>query len=190
MKKIIASISIILTLVMFVNNKAEASHMMGSDITWTCIGTDSFMIKLVVYRDCNGINLSTATIPFKCKSTGSTVTSISISRPAPVDITPTCGSSCTRCQNHSCSFPYGIEQFSYQKLVVLSGAGSCCEIVMSYSICCRNGAITTGAAGRYLYIEAILNRCQTPCDNSPVFNSLPAQIICIGHDIEIGRAHV
>jgi len=30
------------------------SNILASDLTWSCIGKDSFMIKLVLYRDCNG----------------------------------------------------------------------------------------------------------------------------------------
>ncbi|MBL6964731.1 MAG: hypothetical protein ISR55_12985, partial [Bacteroidetes bacterium] len=161
--------------------QTKASHMMGSDITWTCIGQDSFLIKLVIYRDCNGIPLSAATIPIKCATTGQSVTTVSIAKPGPVDITPTCGASCTRCQSSGCSFPYGIEQYTFTKLVVLSSAGSCCKLVLSYSMCCRNGAITTATPGNF-YIDALLDRCITPCDNSPTFTNPPIAIICIGQD--------
>jgi hypothetical protein len=162
-------------------NNAKSSHMMGSDITWTCLGQDSFLIKLVIYRDCNGVNLGSASIPIKCATTGSSITTVSISKPAPVDITPTCGASCTRCQTSGCSFPYGIEQYTYQKLVVLSNAGSCCKVTFSYSMCCRNYTITTGVSGNF-YIDAQLDRCVTPCDNSPSFTNPPIAIICIGQD--------
>ena len=162
--------------------QTKASHMMGSDITWTCIGQDSFLIKLVIYRDCNGVQLGNATIPIRCASTGASITQVSIAKPAPVDITPTCGASCTRCQSSGCSFPYGIEQYTFTKLVVLSSAGSCCQVRMGYSMCCRNSSITTGAANQNFYVEATLDRCVTPCDNSPTFTNPPIAIICIGQD--------
>lgn len=181
MKKLLYLL-IVIASTLFITKPAQATHMMGSDITWRCMGKDSFMITLVIYRDCNGVQLGSASIPIKCKKNGSSITTVSISKPAPVDITPTCGSSCTRCESSGCSFPYGIEQYSFKKLVVLSSAGSCCELVMSYQMCCRNTTITTGAASQNFYIEAIMNRCQKPCDNSPTFTNPPIAIICIGQD--------
>ncbi|MFC2114569.1 PKD domain-containing protein [Bacteroidota bacterium] len=174
---------IVLVIISFVGiNSAKASHMMGSDITWTCIGQDSFIIKLVIYRDCNGVQLGAASIPIKCASTGASVMNVSIAKPAPVDITPTCGASCTRCQTSSCTFPYGIEQYTFTKLVVLSGAGSCCKLTISYTMCCRNGSITTGAANANFFVDAQMDRCVSPCDNSPSFSNPPVAIICIGQD--------
>jgi len=184
MKKIKVYLFIIASVVLLflTNNEVKATHMMGSDITWTCIGKDSFMIKLVVYRDCNGVPLGTPSIPIRCASNSQSITTVSISKPPPVDITPTCGSSCTRCQSLSCSFPYGIEQYTFTKLVVLSNAGSCCELTISYGECCRNSTITTGAANAMYFIEAKMNRCITPCDNSPTFTNPPIAIICVGQD--------
>jgi len=161
---------------------AKATHMMGSDLTWKCVGQDSFLIKLVVYRDCNGVYLSSTPITFTCATTGATITSLSIGVGTPVDITPVCNSSCTRCQSTSCSFPYGIHRFTMQGIVKLSGAGSCCSIRISWEQAARNSNITTGAADQNFYIEAKLNRCQNPCDNSPTFTNAPIAILCVGQD--------
>jgi hypothetical protein len=48
--------------------------------------------------------------------------------------------------------------------------------------CCRNGAITTGAGGNNFFIQAQLNRCLNPCDNSPVFGNMPVAILCSNQD--------
>jgi len=156
---------------------------MASDLTWTCIGQDSFMIKLVVYRDCNGDLLNTTPIIASCFQTASEITRISINPGTPVDITPACNINCTRCQSLSCSFPYGIQRYTMQGMINLSGAGSCCNIKMSWEQCCRNGSITTGADGENFYTEATLNRCLSPCDNSPSFENYPIAILCIGQDV-------
>ena len=151
-------IILVLVLSAFSFMKAEASHLMGSDLTWTCVGQDSFLIKLVVYRDCNGIPLNTTPINFYCATTGASITSLNINVGTPVDITPVCNSSCTRCQSSSCSFPYGIHRYTMLGIVKLSGAGSCFEIRMSWAQSARNSAITTitGAGSDDLYIEAVL----------------------------------
>ncbi|MEA3496475.1 MAG: hypothetical protein U9R42_10610, partial [Bacteroidota bacterium] len=181
-------ILIALLISMFFINKPAKSRIMGSDLTWTCIGQDSFLVKLTLYRDCNGVQLpNTVSIPIKCKATNQLITTLTIAKPTPTDITPVCNSSCTRCQSSSCSFPYGIEQYTFQKLAVLSSAGSCCELIMSFQMCCRNSSITTGAANKAFYTFAELNRCLTPCDNSPQFTNPPILVACIGQDFTINH---
>ena len=166
-------------------NQIRASHLMGSDLTWRCIGQDSFLVKLVVYRNCNGITLGTSPINFNCATSNSFITSLNIGVGTPVDITPVCNSSCTRCLSTACSFPYGIHKYTMQGIVKLTGAGSCCSIRISWAQSARNSAITTstGAGTSDLYIEASLNRCQNPCDNSPYFTNVPIAILCVGQDL-------
>jgi gliding motility-associated-like protein len=162
---------------------AKASHVMGAEITWTCVGQDSFIVKLVAYRDCNGISMSVHdTINFKCATTGVLITSLGITAGTPTDITPVCKTSCTRCQSLTCSFPYGIQRYSMQGLVILNAAGSCCNITILWDGNQRNVAITTiqNAGISNFNIEAQLNRCLNPCDNSPTFSNNPVQILCVG----------
>ncbi|MEA3497298.1 MAG: hypothetical protein U9R42_14820, partial [Bacteroidota bacterium] len=166
----------------FITKPVSSNSIMGGELTWTCVGVDSFLIKLVLYRDCNAIQIGTVSIPITCNSTNQNITTVSISTPAVADITPVCDTLCTKCSNATCSFPYGIEEITYQKLVILSSAGSCCELVLSYSLYFRNYAITTGAANKNFYIDAMMNRCLNPCDNSPQFTNSPVIIACIGRD--------
>lgn len=155
---------------------------MGGDLTWTCIGNDSFMVNLTLYRDCNAINMTNAPIDVRCNSTNVCIMSFSVHVPSEIDITPVCNSSCTRCNSTSCVFPYGIEKYIFTHLFVINGAGSCCEIRFEFYTTVRNSNITTGAANQEFYIDAKLNRCLTPCDNSPQFTNPPLMIICINQD--------
>jgi hypothetical protein len=184
MKKLYCNF-IVIAFILFISPKSvSASHLMGSDLTWTCIAQDQFLVKLVVYRDCNGILLSTAPINFKCATSGQTIKTLSIGVGTPVDITPINNGSCTRCQDLSCSFPFGIQRYTMEAIVKLNGAGSCCIIELTWHQCCRNYAITTmiEPGQTELYIEAQLNRCLNPCDNSPVFSNMPVAILCNGQD--------
>jgi hypothetical protein len=158
---------------------------MGSDISWTCLGQDSFLVTLVVYRDCNGNTIGANSIDFHCTTSGTLITSLSVYPGTGVDITPVCNTSCTRCQSSGCSFPYGIQRYTMQGIVSLNGAGSCCSITLSWAQCCRSSAITTiSTVGTdNLYTEAKLDRCISPCDNSPTFNNPPVMITCVGLDV-------
>jgi PKD repeat protein len=163
-------------------DNANAWCMVGANITWTCVGQDSFLVKEEVYMDCNGISLSTSQITFKCAATGTTITTLGVSPGTPIDVTPVCNTSCTRCSSMSCSFPYGFRRYTYQGIVNLNNAGSCCNIAISWEWCCRNYSITTGPGDQNFYIDAELNRCQNPCDNSPSFTNTPVMLVCSGQD--------
>ena len=158
--------------------------IMASDLTWVCIGKDSFLIKLNIYTDCNQEKPGEMQVNVYCKQNYSLLKTLNCQKPSGVDITPCCHEACTRCTNPSCSFQYGIEQYAYRKLLILDNAGSCCEILFSLSACCRNSALTTiaDAGKKSFYTEASLNRCLSPCDNGPDFTNPPIGILCQGLD--------
>lgn len=160
---------------------ASATHVMGSDIQWKCIGKDSFTISITVYRDCNGIQLSNGafTLASNCGTTRVTGT-----MSGGEDITPVCDEQCTRCDSRGCTFKYGIQKWVLTATVDLSTwrKNGCCEVTISWGQCCRNNTITTGGASNNFYVEAKLNLCQDPCDNSPQFTGDPLAIICLGRD--------
>ncbi|HRG53937.1 MAG TPA: hypothetical protein PLL00_13980, partial [Bacteroidia bacterium] len=35
-------------------SKADATHLMGGEITWQCQGNGSYIFTVKLYRDCNG----------------------------------------------------------------------------------------------------------------------------------------
>jgi PKD repeat protein len=202
MKKLYRGIlaACILSFITLIPLNTTATHLMGSDLTWTDLGNDSFLVKLTIYRDCNGISLRPATIEFRCASTSNLITSSSIAVPTPVDITPISNgsSNCngysplppTRCSNPNSAFPFGVEKYVYTAIVVLSAAGNCCEIDVSYYACCRNSTITTGLADKGFYAGATLNRCIPDGNNSPEFTNIPVSIICVGQDFSFNHGVV
>jgi hypothetical protein len=174
--------SLIIALLLNIFYSGSYASISGAEIGWNCLGGDSFLIKVIVYNDCNGSALGTLPVNIKCQATGVTIANMSLTLPAGVDITPYCNTSCSRCQSSTCSFPYGIKKYEYQGIVNLSAGGSCCNVIISTTYGTRSTAITTGAAGSNFYTEAMLKRCQTPCDNSPVFTNPPVQILCSGQE--------
>lgn len=171
---------ILIPLILFIPFFSFALGIMASDLTWYCIGKDSFMIKLTLYTDCNQEKPGDAQVNIYCKQDHSLLNTLCFPRPQGIDITPTCNEPCTRCSNPSCTYPYGIERYEYRKLLVFDGSASCCEILLSYSQCCRSAALSTvkdpGNSNFYTY--AVLNRCTDPCDNSPDFSNIPVAILC------------
>lgn len=177
--------SLLLFLFLFTAFQGKATHVMGSDIAWECLGNDKYKVTVRVYRDCNGVNLSNTRISFLGNCSGITTSTQTMSSGR--DITPVCPGQCTRCSSRGCSFKYGVEEYKLTTTIDVSKfrKSGCCELTIAWSQCCRNGAITTGGANQNFYIQAKMNVCQTPCNNSPVFNSSPVNIMCLGRDMII-----
>ncbi|MBT3301491.1 MAG: T9SS type A sorting domain-containing protein [Bacteroidetes bacterium] len=167
---------------------AQTNSLLAGEITWFNAGHDSFIVKMDLYRDCNGDDFDSVKIDVKCESTGQLITSLHIARPNPVDITPTCATinpdQCTRCSDPTCSFPFGYERFSYSSLLDLSST-ACCEIRLEYTDCCRSLDISNGGQGTDFYTYSIFNRCLPEGDNSPLFTMSSLAMIPINYEAMI-----
>ena len=174
-------------------NRVQASDIMGADMTYRCLGNDSFEFTTIVYKDCNAnwtipsntYNLAVSAI--NCSYTQQTFYPQLVSC---VDITPVCAGYCTKCTstcnsnstNSNCSFPYGIEKLTFKVIVYLGGT-SCCKFHVGYiGNSTRNQATTTCCNSDLFYTYVELDRCQTPCNSSPIFTNDPVGIICAGQD--------
>jgi hypothetical protein len=158
----------------------HASHLLGSEITYECIGPNRYRVRMTVYRDCAGISAeSSQTLRYSSAQCGVNTT-ITLNRVgSPVDITPLCPSQVSRCQ--SSSGPFGFQEVIYEGIINLPpGCGS--DWVLSWSLCCRNDAINnlTSPGNQNMGVTATLdNTIQPICNNSPVFNNEPAAILCV-----------
>jgi len=173
-------IPLIVVFAMWSPFSARATHVMGADIEWTCLGNDTFLITAHAYRDCNGIPLDGTDLEYFTPGDTCVPTAVSAS-PAVccgTDITPVCNRSCDRCiSNPSCVFPYGIEEFTITAKVYFDP--NCCNYTISWFESARNSAITTGAANQNFYIEVHVNTCVKPCVSSPYFTNPPVAIFCV-----------
>ncbi|MBP9689917.1 MAG: hypothetical protein KBE91_09925, partial [Bacteroidia bacterium] len=50
----IAALFSLFLFTIFVPTNASASHFVGGDVEYECIGPRTWLIKLTLYRDCNG----------------------------------------------------------------------------------------------------------------------------------------
>jgi PKD repeat protein len=167
---------------LYFNNieRSSATHVMGADIQFECIGKDSFMVSFQLYRDCNGVNLGAAANLSITGLDGSCGGSLSLTRQSINDITPVCSDECTKCESQSCSFQFGMELHTYTGILDLSNS-NCCEFRFSYSLCCRNNAIEniSNPGGSVFNTRAELNICvDEGCPTTPEFTMDPVAIMC------------
>src|SRR5688572_9216954 len=132
------------------SSEVFASHMTGGAITYTAIpgAPNQYIITLKLYRDCAGITYeSNPTIswesPSGCGPSGSTqltqVPGTGVDLEVQTSNYPPCAVS--TCNGGDA---YGINEYVFVGMIDLGTA--CTDWIISYTNCCRNGAITTGAS--------------------------------------------
>lgn len=164
---------------LFFSADASATHSMGLDLTYHCVGNNQYEINLTFYRDCNGINVPQSTIVNWSAACGSG--SVSLAQMSMLEITPSCpGIVGTACNGGT--GVYGIEKYEFQGTITLPAG--CTDITLSYSNCCRNNAITTlsSPGSENIYVEAHISDAAL-CNNSPIFTNDPVPFGCVNQPV-------
>jgi gliding motility-associated-like protein len=158
---------------------AAATHLMGADLVYKNVGKDSFYVTLKIYRDCNGITLSNS--PIFISSPGCSTISKTLSLISVKDITNLCGGTDSKCVGGT--FPYGVEEHTFEGLIKTSSFSSCCLITIDWSQSARNSNITTGQADNSFFTYATLDRCNAPTNSSPSIFNKPIAFGCWGKNL-------
>ena len=185
----------ILFLLIFIPKKSDATHVMGSDITWKCLGNHRYQVTLKFYRDCKGIAFSNSkTIRISC-TRGNVGGTVNVNLPVTTwrDITPSCASTPAPCgtPGNSGMSGDGVEEhlyvntidFNSGQLKAMRDAG-CCRFRFDFGECCRNGEITTGGANNNYSTDAEIDICNVDnsvkknCDDSPDLRNPPIGYLC------------
>ena len=104
--------------------RSKASHYAGADLTYTCLGGNTYLITYTFYRDCSGINPPTSIlITLVCSSNSNLNFTSNLPKILGTgqEITPSCSASPTQCLNGN---NYGIQEYVYQSTVILSPCNS------------------------------------------------------------------
>lgn len=172
--------------IMAFNYQVVASHLMGSNISYKCIGNNNYEITLNLFRDCSGINLEdTLSVRVSSVSCGQSFDVILTKQIPTIDITPICS---LQLNLSSCSggLYIGFEQNIFKGTVVLQ---SCDDWLFATSICCRNTLINDhtcqGTSPLYNYATLNNNLSDTTiycnsyiCNNSALVQNSPTFYGC------------
>lgn len=160
------------------SNDAAATHAMGADLTYRCLGNNQYEVTYSFYRDCSGITPSNPmTLDIFNPCTGTAIPSVNMPLVAgyPIEITPNCTTATTTCNGGSYT---GVQEWVYRTVITLPAG--CNEWRISHTESARNGAITTGPANLNLYVYSSINNANGLCNNSPTFTNRPVVITCLG----------
>lgn len=168
----------------------QASHIMGGEITWTCLGNGQYRFRMKIYRDCNGVALNP---PYNLRvHNHPTVQSIPMTLLSTTDISPQCdgsGPSITCAMGSGTNpIPGAVQEFIFESNPVnLPGIPPPQGWIFTWDNCCRNNAIQNLiSAGTYgITLRSVMypynGQNTNPCfDSSPTFTERPATIICGG----------
>ncbi len=170
---------------------AKASHLMGGEITWTCLSNGQYLFHMKVYRDCNGIIFSPTGV-FLDVNNVTGISTINMNLVSQADLSPRCDSLSgpqISCASASGNTSGAIEEFIFvSNPITLTGVPPTAGWIFSYSNCCRNGAITNlqNQVNRGFTLRAIMYPFQGqnggPCyDSSPTFAEKPNAVTCSGY---------
>ena len=177
LKTLVFIICCILSLTLAGSHKARASHAMGVDLTYICLGNNEYVFTISFYRDCSGINAPTTADLDLSSISCSQNFSVTLPLISSQEISPLCPTALSTCQG---GFEPGSEQYIYSDTITLPA--QCTDWLFSWSHCCRNPLITnlTAPNSQNIYIEATYDNTIPGCNSSPLFTTLPVPYICTG----------
>lgn len=158
---------------------AKATHMSGGEIYWECIGTNQYRIRLIVYRDCAGINVDPSYNLVLTSPCGNR--NLTVSTNGGTELSQLCD---TQLPNSTCNggtLP-GIQQYIYTGTITLQ---PCDSWRITWTNIYRNNAIVnlTNPGTRQMFIESVLNSAAAPCNDSPTFTNSAIPYVCLGYPV-------
>lgn len=151
-----------------------ASHFAGSDLTYVCLGGNTYRVTFTFYRDCSGIPMEPTEVLNCVCSTNPAYNFTTTLNQIPgtgQEITWSCNAAPTTCSNGN---HYGIREFVFEAVITLP---PCDSWTLSVTYCCRN-ATTVGTGMPDWFMKANLNNLIAPCNSSPTFSNKPVAIVC------------
>ena len=157
----------------------QATHIVGGEISYRCLGSNRYEITLKIYRDCfNGLeDFDRPAFLGIYDLEGSLITRVDIPFSGIRDtLNPSLDDPCLVVPGNVC-----VDTTTYRTTVLLGPNPRGGAYQITYVRCCRNKIINnivapeeTGA----VYDIILTNEAMQRCNNSPVFEKLPPNYIC------------
>lgn len=178
--------SILLVILLLSNNETvRATHIVGGEVTYVCLGGNTYRFTITAYRDCiggiaNAISEDNPAFFAIYTTQGARVLIDSIKTNSGGEIVPpNFKNDCVTNPPNTC-----LNKIVFERTVTLDNTNVGYKIV--YQRCCRNASIinifdpsSVGAT----YSCIIPPRSSAACNNSARFKNFPPQIICVNNPL-------
>lgn len=155
-----------------------ATHIVGGEIFYECLGGNTYRITLKIYRDCiNGeAPFDNPAVVSVYNSSGNLVQNVEINLPGSNNVPPVVNNPCLQYPPNIC-----VEEAVYVKEVTLPPNTN--GYHLAYQRCCRNGTILNlydpGNVGS-TYYAYIPPANVVSCNSSPRYDHFPPIVLCVG----------
>ena len=193
-----AHLTLILLCFLAFSNVGRASHIMGGEITWNCLGSGQYEFDLVLYRDCNGLDIVDPFLDLEVWG-HPTITSIQCDLVGSIDLSPNCTQVNPAYPELDCGVgtgggngPGAVQKYTYRSApVTLTGTPPAGGWAFTYDSFSRNwGLSNIDLPMNYgitlsAYMFALPNGASAnPCsDSSPQFAQDPYMLVCNGTNV-------
>ena len=173
---------------LLIAGNSHATHIIGGEIYYDCLGNNQFRIVLKLYRDCflgqapydNPANVAVY------NAQGGLVSNIAIPFPGSSFVPQGSINPCYQDEADLC-----VEEAVYEKVVTLPPIAGGYTLV--YQRCCRNESILNisnpGDTGS-TYMIQIPESAFTSCNSSPRFSIFPPIVLCINDPLQFDHSAI
>jgi gliding motility-associated-like protein len=165
-----------------------ATHLIGGEMTYNCLGDNLYEITLIMYVDCGpsnttGITFDATGIISIYNSSNQLVESITISEPEEIELSDeTVGNDCLELPADLCILR-GVYTVVVELPPIVGG------YQLAYQRCCRNPSIiniiTPDLFGNTYTTNIPGSELVSECNSSPSFEDYPPLALCLGDDINV-----
>lgn len=176
MKYLLLTITLILAM-----GSAKASHIVGGEMYYDCLGGNNYRITVKIYRDCfsDGAAYDNPLPITVFDGAGVQIDHFTIAFPGSETLDVVFSNPCVTVPTDIC-----VEEAIYQKDVTLPPSTT--GYTLSYQRCCRGPAVANlldpGDTGLTLSVEIPPSSVVT-CNSSPRFNNYPPLLLCAGQEL-------
>jgi gliding motility-associated-like protein len=182
------SLIVALLLLVFLPS-SNATHIVGGELYYQCLGGNDYLITLKVYRDCSSNNTNNTQFDFQAgitifNSAGATMATMQLQLPPVNNIPVVTSNPCLASPPNIC-----VEEAIYSGTVTLPAIQGGYDIV--YQRCCRNPSTVNLQNSQSLGItltSQIPDLTQAACNSSPSYNNYPPLVLCNGDNFSFDHS--
>ena len=150
--------------------KINATHLMGGEVVVTQVGLKNYQVDMVLYRDQQGISMSTSQKYHLFRENGTKVGVFDfdyVSQPSGSQVP---------------NFPYGVEPYYYKDVIDLSAEDEG-KFFVVFDHCCRNEAILnlSSPLNESMYLKTEFTIFDNQHNSTPKFLAMPIAYLAVNH---------